>query len=418
MKHARFSSALVLAAFGAPMVHAADSAAPVDLQQQVEQLQSAIDGLKAQLEQQQQQDAALKQAHAQQQAQIESLADQAERSSVVSKAQIGGYGEMHYNNLDSKRELDFHRFVLYFGYDFSDRIRFASELEFEHAFLEATEVDVETDPNSGDIEAIEVERTPGEVELEQAYLEFGLPARQQIKGGLFLVPVGILNETHEPTTFYGVERNIVESAIIPTTWREGGAVISGPIAETGLSYDFAVHSGLKLDDNFMIRSGRQHVAEAVANDLAYTARLRYAGIPGVQIAGSLQYQTDAAQGLTSETISAVLTEAHAIIEKGPFSARVLWAGWQLDGEAPKAVNRDGQDGYYAETAYRVLPAVGIFARYSAVDTGGTADVTEVRQTNVGINWWPHKDVVLKADIQDQDNAADNDGFNLGIGYRF
>ena len=60
----------------------------------------------------------------------------------------------------------------------------------------------------------------------------------------------------------------------------------------------------------------------------------------------------------------------------------------------------------------------LFTRYGVADNGGTSDDTDIRQTDVGINWWPHKDVVLKADYQNQDNAADNDGFNLGIGYRF
>ena len=48
---------------------------------------------------------------------------------------IGGYGELHYNNLNSKKEIDLHRFVLFFGHKFSGRIRFHSEVEIEHAFL-------------------------------------------------------------------------------------------------------------------------------------------------------------------------------------------------------------------------------------------------------------------------------------------
>ena len=62
-----------------------------------------------------------------------------ESGSKESAVSLHGYGEMHYNNLDgsggaaSKRELDFHRFVLYVGYDYTERIRFVSELELEHS---------------------------------------------------------------------------------------------------------------------------------------------------------------------------------------------------------------------------------------------------------------------------------------------
>ncbi|MFA5941972.1 MAG: hypothetical protein WC809_21695 [Sinimarinibacterium sp.] len=378
--------------------YAADAPNPGDVQQQIQQLQSEIRELKAELDQQKKQSADQNRADAQQQAQIEAIADKAESTGATSKVRLGGYGELHYNNLDSKREVDFHRFVLYTGYDFSDSIRFHSELELEHALA--------------------ADDAPGEVEVEQAYLEFDLPARQQAKGGLFLVPVGILNETHEPPTFYGVERNLVENAIIPTTWWEAGGAIGGPIAATGLSYDFAVHSGLKLDDGYKVRSGRQKVAEAAADDFAYTLRLRYTGVPGLELASSVQYQADATQATDTETVSAVLTEAHAVLQKGPFSARALWAAWNLDGDGPEAAGRDRQDGYYGEIGYRVLQSVGLFARYSVADNGGTTDDTEIRQTDVGMNWWPHKDVVLKADYQNQDNAADNDGFNLGVGYRF
>lgn len=399
-------------------VYAADAPNPADVQQQIRQLQSEIRALKSELDQQKKQSADQNRTDAQQQTQIDAIADKADSTGVASKVKLGGYGELHYNNLDSKREIDLHRFVLFAGYDFSDSVRFVSELEIEHSFLEATEVEIEQDPATGEIEEIEVERTPGEIELEQAYLEFDLPSQQRAKGGVFLVPVGILNETHEPTTFYGVERNLVENAIIPSTWWEAGGAIGGPIAATGLSYDFAIHSGLKLDDSYRVRNGRQKVAEAAADDLAYTLRLRYTGVPGLELASTIQYQADATQADDTEATSAVLTEAHAVLEKGPFSARALWAAWNLDGDGPKAAGRDRQDGYYGEFGYRVLASVGLFARYSVADNGGTVDDTEIRQTDVGINWWPHKDVVLKADYQDQDNAADNDGFNLGIGYRF
>ena len=199
------------------------------------------------------------------------LAQWAERTT------IGGYGELHYNNLDGsggasdKDEIDFHRFVLFFGHEFTDRLRFFSELEVEHAL-------------SGDDK-------PGKVELEQAYLDYDLTDNHTARAGVFLLPVGILNETHEPDTFYGVERNPVEARIIPTTWWEGGVGLHGNFGE-GWSYDLYGHSGLAVGSDYGIRGGRQKVAEAEATDPAFTARVKYTGIPGLEIAASAQYQAD------------------------------------------------------------------------------------------------------------------------------
>ena len=115
---------------------------------------------------------------------------------------------------------------------------------------------------------------------------------------MFLVPLGILNETHEPPTFYGVERNDVESIIIPSTWWEAGAGLSGNFAN-GLSWNAAFHSGLEMPASgssaFRVRSGRQKVAEALASNFASTFRLRYTGVPGRELSASYQYQSDPSQ---------------------------------------------------------------------------------------------------------------------------
>ncbi|MEW5756689.1 MAG: porin [Pseudomonadota bacterium] len=314
---------------------------------------------------------------------------------------VGGYGELLYNNLDSKKEMDFHRFVLFFNHDFSNRIRLFSELELEHALA--------------------ADGKKGEVELEQAYVDFQLDDAHAIKGGLFLVPVGMLNETHEPPTFYGVERNSVENAIVPSTWWEAGVGLHGDVAP-GLGYDLALTSGLNVAasgaDAYNIRKGRQKVSYAKADDLAYTARLKWTGMPGVEIAGSLFYQDDLSQTGTDTLEGGLLTEVHAIVQQGPFGVRALYARWDLDGSGPKAVGADEQFGWYLEPSFRVNGQFGVFARYSAWDTkaGSSAD-TETKQASIGFNYWPHENVVVKADYQNETGKA-NDGFNLGIGYQF
>ncbi|MBL0711549.1 MAG: carbohydrate porin [Colwellia sp.] len=340
---------------------------------------------------------------------LNATADQFEvtaNDSIFANTSIGGYGELHYNNYDeSDAKIDFHRFVLYFGHEFSDNIRFFSEVELEHSI-------------SGDDQN-------GEVELEQAYIEIDFNEATSSRIGQFLIPVGILNETHEPTTFYGVERNGVEKNIIPATWWEAGAAINYKLAG-GLVLDGAITSGLLVDDNYKIRSGRQKVSKAKAEDLAYTGRIKYTAITGLELAGTVQYQTDVKQGTTSDDADAILLEAHAIYQVQDFTVRALYARWDIDGDGAKALGRDEQTGWYVEPSYKINEDIGVFARYAEYDnnagdsTAGNSTDTAVESTSFGINYYLHENVVLKADYEDLDKGSEGDdkGFNLGIGYQF
>ena len=282
-----------------------------------------------------------------------------------------------------------------------------SELEVEHAVAGDSQV--------------------GEVEVEQAFVEFDLNDRHTARAGVALLPVGIINETHEPTTFYGVERNPVENNIIPATWWAGGVGLSGEIAP-GWGYDAFLHEGLRVPgpldpdfDAYKVRGGRQKSGKAKAEDLAATARLKWTGIPGTEIAGSVQYQSDITQGDDPTAGKAWLYELHADVERGPFGLRALYARWDLDGSGPESVGADKQEGFYIEPSYRFNEKLGIFTRFNQWDNAaGNSSNSEKQQIDVGLNWWPHEDVVLKADYQFQDNDDDNeqDGFNLGVGYQF
>jgi hypothetical protein len=334
-------------------------------------------------------------------------------SNWASRTRLGGYGELNYNNLDSKEEIDFHRFVLSLGYEFTDRIRLYSEVELEHSV-------------AGDGEK-------GEVDLEQAYLEFDLNKQHALKTGSFLVPVGILNQTHEPPTYYGVERNPVETYIIPTTWWEAGADLHGELGH-GFGYSLAGTSGLDVDttgsDAFLIREGRQEVAEAKANDGAVTGQLKWTGMPGIELGLTGQWQKDITQGELG--IGATLLETHAELRRGPYGLRALYARWDLDkhnlinASDSAAVGRDEQEGWYIEPSYRThlapIPGEwGLFLRYNVWDNNaGSSNDTEMKQVNAGLNYWPIPDVVFKFDVQSQDNdsAKNDNGFNLGLGYQF
>ncbi len=333
-------------------------------------------------------------------------------SSWAERTTIGSYGEMHYNNLEDqhdtgkdKDEIDFHRFVLFLGHEFSDSTRMFAEVELEHSV-------------AGDGQN-------GEVELEQAYIEHDLNSTTQLKAGLFLVPVGLLNQTHEPNTFYGVERNNVEKNIIPTTWWEGGLALNGEIAP-GWRYETAFTSGLKLDaedGQFQIRDGRQKVSEADASDPAYTANLKYTGIAGLEVGATLQYQQDLYQGKYMDDVDAMLYSAHLSYRNGPFGLRALAASWDID----NAINNieagaDEQEGWYIEPSWLLMRDLGIFARYSEWDNqaGGAGD-TEYSEWDVGFNYWLLENVVFKMDYQFQDapsDQAEQEGLNLGVGWSF
>lgn len=332
------------------------------------------------------------------------------------KTSFGGYGELHLNKLDNQKpggsdkdEMDFHRFVLLMSHEFSDRVHFHSELEIEHALIR---------DNPGASAS-----NLGAVELEQAYLDFALNDNLSAKAGLFLVPLGITNETHEPATFYGVERNPVETNIIPTTWWEGGAGMTARLGN-GFTLDGAVTTGLKATaaTSYKPRDGRQQVARAAAMDPAYTARLKWTGIPGVELAGAVQYQSDITQGTVAAAGAATLYEAHAVVNKGAFGLRALYAGWHLDGSGPQAIGADKQNGWYIEPAWKFSEQWGVFARQSRWDNkAGDATDSRFSQTDVGVNYWPHPDVVVKLDFQNQKSPIGQDefdGVNVGVGYQF
>ena len=325
---------------------------------------------------------------------------------------IGGYGEMHYNNLENqadgsdKSAMDFHRFVLFFGHQFTDSVRFFSELEVEHSI-------------AGDGKV-------GEVELEQAFIEWDYSPEQKLTAGLFLLPVGILNETHEPETFYGVERNNVEKNIVPATWWEGGASLSGEITQ-GWSYHVAVTTGLFLKGGkYKVRDGRQKVGKANAEDLAYTGRIKYTGSAGLELGLTFQYQSDLLQSMTvsgADDVDATLIEAHAAYQSGPFMFRALYATWDIDDDINLIkAGADEQTGWYLEPSYRFSPEWGVFARYERWDnTAGAGTNSEMTQFDIGFNYWLTERVAIKMDYQDQDapnGSKEEDGFNLGIGWSF
>lgn len=353
------------------------------------------------------------------------------RASEISTS-IFGYGEFNYNRYkDSEHtsKADLRRFVFGFGHRFNDRLTFNSEVEVEHAVVSSED--------------------DGELELEQAYINYQFSDAVNVKGGLFLIPLGILNLTHEPPTYYGVERNEVETRIIPTTWRELGIGMHGALGAHGLSYDVGLTTGFnsgKLDDpNTGIRSAHQEGAQADAHDLAVYGALNYRR-PGLLIGGGIFAGNTGQNG----QVASVLRGVKARLTLWDLHAKYSVAGWDLQalyargtlGDAdrvnavtaatatPFAAPRS-MKGWYAQAAYHVYRRgdldIAPFVRLEKIDIEQHEDAAlglfqdpnnRERIRTIGANFYVHPQVVLKADVQRYSTDSSKDRLNLGLGYMF
>lgn len=345
---------------------------------------------------------------------------------------IYGYGEFHYNNNENAAdEFDFHRFVIGLGYDFSDRIRLRSEVEFEHGFAEHY--------------------------LEYAYLDFDIIPAINVRLGSILLPIGYLNQNHEPASFYSVERPEIYARIIPTSWPEGGGGIFGEIID-GLSYQLYAHSSLDFNQGFMgdtgfsanngLRGGRGKVSETSGNDIAGSARLQYTGVKGLRLGAS---------GFIGQTSQGDARVSGGLVTLVESDAKYSFHGFEIEGLVAVVFNPDAREmtlaqrtdgnigatdvigkrmfGYMVEGAYHVFhhlwpecPSDLIaFVRWEDYDThhavpdGFTASGAAHRQTlTTGLSFKPLENVAIKADYSFRDNDAGtaNNQFNLGVAYNF
>jgi Gram-negative porin len=392
--------ATAIAALSSPLVQAQDTPSQAEMWKIIQQQQKEIQQLKSQIQNSNSQIQETRVMVSATADAVEAMDAGGTGSSAqwTEKTAIGGYGEHHYNHFDkSDDKVDAHRYVMFLSHQFSDNVKFFSEVELEHSLAG--------------------EGKPGEVELEQAYIQWDYADGHSLLMGQYLVPVGILNETHEPDTFYGVERNKVESNIVPATWWETGAMLQGEIIP-GLSYNAAIHSGLKMDPGGTVRGGRQKSANAVAEDPAYTFRLKYTGVPGLELAATAQYQSELTQGLAMDDANGLLLETHAVYQNGPFGVRALWAAWDIDGDDFELAGRDEQEGWFLEPSFRAMENLGFFVRYSEYNnSAGLSSSNDVETWDYGLNYWLHPRVVVKADYSDVRDGG-NDSVNVGVGWSF
>lgn len=345
---------------------------------------------------------------------------------------IGGYGEF---NLDvpvadkdgEKANFDFLRFVLYVGYKYNDWIVLNSEIEFEHATSEST-----------------VSASDGSVSIEFATLDFLLHPMANARAGLILVPVGFLNEIHEPPFFLGNARPEVERQILPSTWRSNGFGLFGELLP-GLQYRTYGLTSLNAEgfESSGIREGRQSGNREIAEDWSWVGRLDYTFVPGSLLGGSIylgdQGQDEDYDGKKRAAFMQ-LYELHAQVEMYGFHWRALAAVTDLDDARALSVQNNQTIanvmwGWYTELAYDVMPWIiddstqylAPWFRYSRINTqdsvpnGFSPDKRQDREiVEVGIAYKPIPQVVVKLDYRNQDNAAgsDPDEVRIGAGFVF
>lgn len=329
---------------------------------------------------------------------------------------IGGYGEWLYRTRNGMTPdtLDMLRVVLYVGYHFSPNWVFNSELEWEHA---------------GE-----------EVGVEFATLDYLWREAMNFRAGLVLVPMGFVNELHEPTTLLGATRGLVERQLLPSTWREPGVGVfgdAGPFSYRAYVIDGFDATGFTAEG---LRGGRQEGMEALAEDLAVVGRLDWTATPGLLVGGSL-YRGDAGQSQAGLGATGVtLAELHGEWRANGLWIRALAARGEVDDVA--ALNAAGGltgaesvgeelAGAYVEAGYDLLDlfapgseqSLMPYARFETLDTqrevpagfaSDPANDTEV--TSFGLRYAPLRGLVFKAEFQDFENGAD--GMNVTAGYAF
>lgn len=356
-----------------------------------------------------------------------------------SKLSIGGYAQIDFNQpvgdgVYHNGNLDVHRLVLMFGYKFDEKTRFITEIELEHV---------------------------EEVYVEQAFLEHEILPWLNFRGGLMLIPMGIINEYHEPTTYNGVERPNVDSKIVPTTWRELGLGFTGVLPSAMLKYQVYVMNGFNgwdgsphLSGKNGLRKGRQKGIESFVSSPNLAAKVDYFGIPGLKLGLSGYFgdtQSTAYDGVDKDDAIAKATADSSVVGVNMIGldARYNTAGWEFRGQYNYASLSNtsnynaftGSDvgsaleGWYLEAGYNVFHTVASmptelvpFVRYEHYDTHADVadgitrnDALNIKEITAGLGWRLTTGAVLKADYRWKKSKADDDysgQFNLGIGVWF
>ncbi len=365
---------------------------------------------------------------------------------LADRVHVHGYGELHFNlptDGSSDGVFDNHRYVLGVNAKLADWIHLNVEIDFEHAAQE--------------------------LEFEFGYLDFLIDPKLNARAGVMLVPMGFLNEYHEPPLFWTVERPEFHKSIIPTTWNASGAGIFGSPMD-GLNYRLYLVNSLQSirpggGDNCDagagngaggncglfrgssgIRSGRLQPNEAIFEDFAITGRVELTKLlPGLQTGFSF-YTGNTTQNLIPEGGRTTILEADAKYRNRWFDMNASIAHINISdaGAINTFLIAEGQDdgnvasgifGWNVQAGVHMPQLLGLstsqdvvlFALYEFIDTqnempaGFAPDLKNERKIlTTGISYQPIPEVALKFDYQhtSKSNGDRVDQVNIGMAYMY
>ncbi len=435
MREAALNRTLIAAAIAAALLSPAHAhASEADLMARIDKLAAELAQMKAELKANQPAGAVAQAGPAQARALAGEAAPaasvqaaptasaQAEPAAAAASTVLTGYGEVNYNRPTrnaSAAQTDVRRAVIGIEHRFDEKTKMVSEFEWEHAIASATDA--------------------GESEVEQLYVEREFANGLRAKAGLFLIPAGLLNTNHEPTAYYGVERNFVETAIIPSTWREAGVGLSGELGE-GLSWDAGLTTGFDLAKwdpasaegrESPLGSIHQEGQLAKSRDLSVHGALNWRGVPGLLVGGSL-FSGKAghkAEGFAAQDARITVWDLHTRYTPGPWDLSALYARGHIGDVA--ALNASFENGaypvpgsfagWYLQAAYALLKSADYslnpFVRYEQFNTA-RGYASDEKVTTAGANLRVGEGVVLKADYQKFATDRTRDRLNLGVGFSY
>ncbi|MGZ3691106.1 MAG: hypothetical protein ACXVAX_06370 [Pseudobdellovibrio sp.] len=409
----------ILVLLGSVLAISSASASEADLKSQIDKLNAKDEALQQQLQQ---------------------VLSQSKEQTKSSDVVIGGYGEIGLNTYSkdsSRNQIDLKRFVITLNKSFSEKLSFSSEVEWEHAVTSADD--------------------QGESEIEQAYLNYQASPTLNLKMGLFLMPFGLLNESHEPPVYYGVERNEVETRIIPSTWREGGLSLAGS-TDSNLDWSVGLVTGFdvaKFDDpGRPLAAIHQELQLAKARDLSYFATLNYK-VPGF-VAGVDFFTGNSNQGnadYLQDNTKPNFDSLNAPVTLGDVHARYQQNSWDIQAVLAKGTIGQAKEidqviqnynianatnlpvvasefyGWLVQAAYVISlqhdATIAPFGRYEEFNTQSemptgfvSSSVNYDHALTTGLSYKPVAQVVFKADYQNYNDHSENNRFNLGMGYMF
>lgn len=364
---------------------------------------------------------------------------------------IGGYGELTFLHNDvnarggAKNIADMQRLIIYLGYAFDEKLKFNSELELEHASTSGSH-------GTGG----------GYFKAEFAYLDYQFRPEFGVRGGLLLMPVGFVNEVHEPPTFPSADRPYFERRIMMSTWEEMGLGVYGQVGPA--NYRFYLINGLMLkgggDYNAKgpLRTVRQRGARAVADRLGFTGRVDINLPYNLKVGGSFVYADVQSKGGSDSRLG--LRRGSKVGSITMLSPHLWWqyAGWYVrfvgalvkvddalrmskDLFGDSEVGKDGkiipkeQKGFYVQVAYDIFRLFDIdnqelylFGIYEDFDTHSKVpagyskpDGHKLRVYNVGLSYKPHPLVAIKADYARLNYSSpkkDENEYRLTLSFMF